>query len=64
MIWSRVLEDDQDAAYYKTCYGPFGYVRLYGDRYFVRQPTENHPEYIYVSSHLPSAGRRRVTMPG
>lgn len=50
MIWSRVLEDGQDAAYYKTCYGPFGYVRRYGDRYFVRQPTENHPEYIYVSS--------------
>jgi hypothetical protein len=50
MIWSRVLEDDQDAAYYKTCYGPFGYVRRYGDRYFVRQPPENHPEYIYVSS--------------
>ena len=50
MIWSRVLEDDHDAAYYKTCYGPFGYVRRYGDRYFVRQPPENHPEYIYVST--------------
>ena len=50
MIWSRVMEDDKDAAYYKTCYGPFGYVRRYGDRYFVRQPTENHPEYIYVST--------------
>ena len=50
MIWSRVLDDNRDAAYYKTCYGPFGYVRLSGDRYFVRQPTENHPEYIYVSS--------------
>jgi hypothetical protein len=49
MIWSRI-EDDADSAYYKTCYGPFGYVRLYGDRYFVRQPPENHPEYIYVSS--------------
>ena len=31
MIWSRVLDDNRDAAYYKTCYGPFGYVRLYGD---------------------------------
>jgi hypothetical protein len=50
MIWSRVLDDNRDAAYYKTCYGPFGYVRLYGDRFFVRQPTENHPEYIYASS--------------
>ncbi len=49
MIWSRIL-DDNNAAYYKTCYGPFGYVRQYGDRYFVRQPTENHPEYIYVST--------------
>ena len=49
MIWSRIL-DDNNSAYYQTCYGPFGYIRQYGDRYFVRQPTENHPEYIYVSS--------------
>jgi hypothetical protein len=72
MIWSFVLIDG-DIPYYQTCYGPFGYVRQYGDRYFVRQPVENHPEYIYVSSvyqcwkasgddawmkrHLPSAVR-------
>lgn len=49
MIWSFVLTDG-DAAYYQTCYGPFGYVRQYRDRCFVRQPSENHPEYIYVSS--------------
>lgn len=49
MIWSFILDDD-NSAYYQTCYGPFGYVRQYGDRYFVRQPSENHPEYIYVST--------------
>ncbi len=49
MIWSFVLIDG-DIPYFLTCYGPFGYVRQYGDRYFVRQPVENHPEYIYVSS--------------
>jgi hypothetical protein len=48
MIWSNLNEGA--TAYYKTAYGPFGYVRQYGDRYFVRQPAENHPEYIYVSS--------------
>lgn len=50
MIWSFILEEDHTAFYYRTCYGPFGYVRLYGDRYFVRQPSENHPEYIYAST--------------
>jgi len=49
MIWSFILIDG-DLPYYLTCYGPFGYVRQYRDRYFVRQPPENHPEYIYVSS--------------
>jgi hypothetical protein len=49
MIWSFILIDG-DIPYYQTCYGPFGYVRQYGDRYFVRQPVENHPEYIYVST--------------
>lgn len=27
-----------------------GYTKKIGDRYFVRQPTENHPEYIYVNT--------------
>jgi hypothetical protein len=48
MIWSNL--NTGSTAYYKTAYGPFGYVRKYGDRYFVRQPAENHPEYIYVNS--------------
>jgi hypothetical protein len=48
MIWSNL--NTGAAEYYKTAYGPFGYIRKYGDRYFVRQPAENHPEYIYVSS--------------
>lgn len=48
MIWSNLNTGATE--YYKTAYGPFGYVRRYGDRYFVRQPAENHPEYIYVSS--------------
>ncbi len=49
MIWSNINPGDA-VAYYLTCYGPFGYVRKYGDRTFVRQPAENHPEYVYVSS--------------
>ncbi len=49
MIWSNVnLNEAVD--YYRTAYGPFGYVRRIGDRYFVRQPAENHPEYVYVST--------------
>jgi hypothetical protein len=49
MIWSNLNPGDA-VAYYKTAYGPFGYVRKIGDRYFVRQPAENHPEYCYVST--------------
>ena len=49
MIWSNINAGEA-VDYYLTCYGPFGYVRKYGDRYFVRQPAENHPEYVYVSS--------------
>lgn len=49
MIWSFILTD-QDPAYFETCYGPFGYTRKIGDRYFVRQPTENHPEYLFVET--------------
>ena len=48
MIWSNL--NTGALAYYRTAYGPFGYVRQYGDRWFVRQPAENHPEYVYVSS--------------
>ena len=49
MIWSN-LNPGEAIAYYKTAYGPFDYVRKIGDRYFVRQPAENHPEYVYVST--------------
>ena len=49
MIWSN-LNQNNAVAYYKTAYGPFDYVRKIGDSYFVRQPAENHPEYVYVSS--------------
>jgi hypothetical protein len=49
MIWSNI-NSGEAVSYYLTAYGPFGYVRKYGDRYFVRQPAENHPEYVYVSS--------------
>ncbi len=49
MIWSNLNPGDA-VAYYKTAYGPFDYVRKIGDRYFVRQPAENHPEYCYVST--------------
>jgi hypothetical protein len=49
MIWSNI-NPGEAVAYYKTAYGPFDYVRKIGDRYFVRQPAENHPEYVYVST--------------
>ena len=49
MIWSNLNPGDA-VAYYKTAYGPFDYVRTIGDRTFVRQPAENHPEYVYVST--------------
>jgi hypothetical protein len=49
MIWSNI-NPGEAVYYYETAYGPFGYVRKIGDRYFVRQPAENHPEYNYVST--------------
>ncbi len=49
MIWSNI-NPGQAVAYYKTAYGPFDYIRKIGDRYFVRQPAEAHPEYVYVST--------------
>jgi hypothetical protein len=49
MIWSNINLNEA-VYYYLTAYGPFGYVRKIGDRYFVRQPAENHPEYVYVST--------------
>ena len=49
MIWSNINLNEA-VYYYLTAYGPFGYVQKIGDRYFVRQPAENHPEYVYVST--------------
>jgi hypothetical protein len=49
MIWSNI-NPGAAVAYYQTAYGPFDYVRKIGDRYFVRQPAENHPEYVYAST--------------
>ena len=51
MIWSNLNEGA--TAYYKTAYGPFGYVRQYGNRHFVRQPAENHPEIHLRELDLP-----------
>ncbi len=49
MIWSFV-EHMSNMDYFKTRDSVMGYTRKIGDKYFVRQPTENHPEYIYVQT--------------
>jgi hypothetical protein len=51
MVWSFVDQSDAPG-YYETAYGPFGYVMRDSDNktFFVRQPSENHPEYLYVST--------------
>jgi hypothetical protein len=49
MIWSFV-EHQSNLDYYRTRDSLTGYTKKIGDRYFVRQPTENHPEYIYVKT--------------
>ncbi|MDQ3847102.1 MAG: hypothetical protein M3342_24265 [Bacteroidota bacterium] len=49
MIWSFV-QYMPNADYWLTRDKNTGYSRRIGDRVFVRQPTENHPEYIYVST--------------
>ncbi len=49
MIWSFV-EHMSNMDYFKTRDSVMGYTRKIGDKYFVRQPTENHPEYIYVKT--------------
>ena len=49
MIWSFV-EHMSNMDYYKTRDAVMGYTRKIGDKYFVRQPTENHPEYIFVKT--------------
>ena len=50
MIWSNVSNDDGEPGYFETSYGPWNYVKREGKTLFVRQPTENHPEYLYVTT--------------
>lgn len=47
MVMSNVRRF-QNPSYYETAYGPEFTDRYEGDLVFVRQPTENHCEYIYV----------------
>ncbi|MDP4250106.1 MAG: hypothetical protein Q8918_08365, partial [Bacteroidota bacterium] len=49
MIYSFV-QYMQNADYFLTRDKAYGYSKRIGDRVFVRQPTENHPEYIYVNT--------------
>lgn len=49
MIYSFVQYMNK-ADYFLTRDKFSGYSKLIGDRVFVRQPTENHPEYIYVNT--------------
>jgi len=49
MIYSFV-QYMPNADYFYTRDKWSGYTKKIGDKYFVRQPTENHPEYIYVNT--------------
>lgn len=49
MIWSFV-EHMPNMDYWRTRDAKTGYTKKIGDKYFVRQPTENHPEYIFVKT--------------
>jgi len=49
MIWSFV-EHMPNMDYWRTRDAKTGYTAKIGDKYFVRQPTENHPEYIFVKT--------------
>jgi hypothetical protein len=49
MIWSFV-EHMPNMDYFRTRDSWSGYTQKIGDKYFVRQPTENHPEYIFVKT--------------
>jgi hypothetical protein len=49
MIYSFV-QYMKDADYFLTRDKYSGYSKKIGDKVFVRQPTENHPEYIYVNT--------------
>jgi hypothetical protein len=49
MIYSFV-QYQSNADYFLTRDKFSGYSKKIGDKVFVRQPTENHPEYIYVNT--------------
>lgn len=49
MIYS-FIQYMPNADYFLTRDKTSGYSKKIGDRIFVRQPTENHPEYIYVNT--------------
>jgi hypothetical protein len=49
MIWSFV-HGKSNPDYFLTRDKFSGYTQKIGDCYFTRQPTENHPEYIYVNT--------------
>jgi hypothetical protein len=49
MIYSFV-HNESNADYFLTRDKISGYSKLIGNRIFTRQPTENHPEYLYVNT--------------
>ncbi len=49
MIYSFV-EHGSASDYFLTRDKVSGYTQKIGDKYFTRQPTENHPEYMYVNT--------------
>jgi hypothetical protein len=49
MIYS-FIEHMPNMDYWRSRDAKSGYTQKIGDKYFVRQPTENHPEYIFVKT--------------
>jgi hypothetical protein len=49
MIWSFVNSSESDSSYFETAYSSLGYFLKDHDRWFVRQPVENHVEYNFVN---------------
>jgi hypothetical protein len=49
MIWSFV-RNESTPGYFLTAYEKYGYAKSDGKTLFVRQPVENHPEYLYVNT--------------
>jgi len=49
MIYS-FIQYQRNADYFLTRDKKYGYSKIIGDKIFVRQPTENHPEYLFVNT--------------